>query len=229
MTVDVHALTGAYVLDAVAGPEQRRFERHLADCGSCAREVLELRETAARLALAAAVAPPAHLRPAVLARIGAVHQGRAGSRRRPVPARLATALAAALLVVCGSLGVLAARQHQALAESRQQAAAMTALLRADDARLVHRDLAGGHLTMITSRHRDRVVLLADHLPPAPPGHVYQAWTIDAVFHPAGLLDRPGDGVAVTRLGTATEVGITVEPAGGSTHPTTPPIVTMAVT
>lgn len=227
MTVDVHALTGAYVLDAVSDLEQHRFERHLADCGSCAREVLELRETATRLALATAGTPPAHLRQAVLARIAAVHQGRTGRRRRP--ARPVTAVAAVLLVVCGSLGVLQVRQHRALEETRHEVAAMTAVLRADDARLVRHEMAGGRLTLITSRHEDRMFLLADDLPPAPPGHDYQAWTTGTAFHSAGLLDRPDGDLAATGIGTATGVSITVEPAGGSAQPTTAPIVTMAIT
>lgn len=48
---DVHALTGAYVLDAVSDVEHAEFERHLTRCETCAQEVAELRETATRLAL----------------------------------------------------------------------------------------------------------------------------------------------------------------------------------
>ncbi|MGH3762579.1 RskA family anti-sigma factor, partial [Actinophytocola sp.] len=46
---DVHALTGAYVLDAVSDDERAVVERHLGDCGACRQEVAELRETATRL------------------------------------------------------------------------------------------------------------------------------------------------------------------------------------
>lgn len=78
---DLHTLTGAHVLHATADTERAAFERHLADCVSCAQEVRELRDTAARLGLTTAVAPPPHLRSAVLTRI---HTERQTRRRRPV-------------------------------------------------------------------------------------------------------------------------------------------------
>ena len=46
---DIHALGGAYVLDAVDDLERAAFDRHLADCETCANEVAELRDAAARL------------------------------------------------------------------------------------------------------------------------------------------------------------------------------------
>jgi hypothetical protein len=64
---ELHTLTGSYVLDAVETPERERFERHLRRCPSCLTEVGGLRETAARLAMAAAAQPPAPLREQVLA------------------------------------------------------------------------------------------------------------------------------------------------------------------
>lgn len=224
MTVDVHALTGAYVLDAVTELEHRTFERHLAGCESCAREVAELRETTTRLALAATGTPPAHLRHQVLSRIGGVRQ----YRRRPPMTRLSTTAAAVLLVVCAALGVLGVRQHQTLDAAQHQATAMTTILRADDAQVIRQDVGAGRLTLVLSRSQDRMLLLADDLPPAPPGHTYQAWRIDTMFHPAGLLsivDGHAD-LAMTGIGAATQIGLTVEPAGGSPHPTTPPVATL---
>ena len=64
---DLHVLTGSYVLDALAGPERKSFERHLAHCAACQAEVRGLRETAARLAMAKALRPPPPLRARVLA------------------------------------------------------------------------------------------------------------------------------------------------------------------
>jgi anti-sigma factor RsiW len=58
MSTDIHALTGAYVLDAVSEGERRALENHLARCPSCAQEVRELRETTARLGFAAVAVPP---------------------------------------------------------------------------------------------------------------------------------------------------------------------------
>ena len=60
-------LTGGYALDALSGPEREAFERHLPGCASCQAEVRGLRETAARLALSAAVEPPIRMEQRVLA------------------------------------------------------------------------------------------------------------------------------------------------------------------
>ena len=62
-----HVLTGGYALDALSGPEREAFERHLPGCASCQAEVRGLRETAAQLALSAAVEPPIRMEQRVLA------------------------------------------------------------------------------------------------------------------------------------------------------------------
>ena len=64
---DPHVLTGSYVLDAVSDAEREELERHLQHCPSCEAEVRGLRETAARLALARALTPPARMEQQVLA------------------------------------------------------------------------------------------------------------------------------------------------------------------
>ncbi|MFI0407718.1 anti-sigma factor domain-containing protein [Actinomadura sp. 3N508] len=75
MREDVHALAGAYALDAIDDAEERRlFESHLAGCETCAAELAEFRATATRLGLAVAEAPPPRLRGQVLADIRRVRQ-----------------------------------------------------------------------------------------------------------------------------------------------------------
>jgi hypothetical protein len=64
---DLHVLTGSYALDAVSPDEREEFERHLQTCPTCDAEVRGLRETAARLAMARSVAPPARMEQRVLA------------------------------------------------------------------------------------------------------------------------------------------------------------------
>jgi len=71
---EVHALTGAYVCDALGAEERAAFEEHLAQCEACAQEVAELSETAAVLAMATAQAPPERLYAAVTARIEITRQ-----------------------------------------------------------------------------------------------------------------------------------------------------------
>ena len=62
-----HTLTGAYALDALTRADRARFERHLARCEQCAREVRALAEATAALAAAVAAEPPAELMQRVLA------------------------------------------------------------------------------------------------------------------------------------------------------------------
>jgi len=58
----LHALVGAYFMDAVSAADRAAFERHLPDCEQCREDVRGLREATARLASAAAIRPRAGLR-----------------------------------------------------------------------------------------------------------------------------------------------------------------------
>lgn len=72
--MNLHALTGAYVLDALDPEERVAFEAHLPGCPDCRAEVASLREAATTMAVAEAVAPPPELRDAVRARIARTPQ-----------------------------------------------------------------------------------------------------------------------------------------------------------
>jgi anti-sigma-K factor RskA len=71
---DVHTLAGPYAMDAISAPDRARFDRHLARCEDCAREIASLREATARLATAAAVSPPPALKVRVMAAAAATRQ-----------------------------------------------------------------------------------------------------------------------------------------------------------
>ena len=73
-TRDVHTLAGPYAMDAISPPDRARFDRHLARCEDCAREIASLREATARLAAAAAVSPPPALKARVMAAAAATRQ-----------------------------------------------------------------------------------------------------------------------------------------------------------
>ena len=77
-----HTLAGAYALDAIAGPDRIRFERHLARCQACAAELRELREATARLAGAVAAEPPAGLIERAVAAAARTRQVPTGHRPR---------------------------------------------------------------------------------------------------------------------------------------------------
>ena len=71
---DIHTLAGPYALDAISAPDRAGFERHLAGCTECSREIASLREAAARLATATAVPPPPALKARVMAAAAATRQ-----------------------------------------------------------------------------------------------------------------------------------------------------------
>lgn len=237
MTPDIHALTGAYVLNAVTETERADFERHLAECESCAEEVRELEATATRLGEAAAEKPPAAVKAAVMARIGDVRQlppigDELAVRRKRWSTRILGMAATALLVVSVALGVVTAQSRQELDAGRQQVAAMSALLAADDARLVNGSTPDGLVgTVVVSRKRGEVMLLADKMPAAPEGKTYQVWLIGGEKRSIGLL-TPDNGraalVAASAIQDAVAIGVTVEPAGGSKQPTTEPVMAMTL-
>jgi anti-sigma-K factor RskA len=213
---EMHVLTGSYALDALGPPEAEAFERHLQYCGSCEAEVRGLRETAARLALAKARRPPARLRQRVLAAAYRTRQlpplpsplpVQVRRRwRRPVPA-----LAAACVAVALALGMT-----QLATQHRPDVSVQTA-----------RTSAGGAVTLIVTPAQQDAVLTAARLPLLPGGRVYQVWVIGpAGARSAGFLS--GTALVLTGVRAGERVGVTVEPAGGTSRPTTTLIVLMPV-
>jgi anti-sigma factor RsiW len=252
-SADLHMLAGAYALGALDDEERTEFEAHLATCEACAVEVGEFIATSARLALAAAEPPPAAMRQQVLQRVARVRQDppkvdlpAPRTRRPPSVARRATAFAlAASIAAAVGLGGVAAWQytsaqnaHHQAQQAQAQAAQIAAVLSAPDARTVVgtvgtvRGAGGGaRATVVTSHSQDRAVFLTPGLPTLPTGKTYQLWFDDAgVMRPAGLV-APGatDQTVLLKgtLGPAEGMGITVERASGSLHPTSAPIALMA--
>ena len=235
-TADIHALTGAYALDAVSGAEREAFERHLSECESCTQEVRELRETATRLALAAAEDPPTELKARVLDEIKVVRQEPPQTivtplRRRDrgtLALRLTGMAAAVLLVAAAALGVLVVRQNDQLDQARAQAAEMSEILRAGDAQVLTLDEGEkGKMTVAMSRSENRMLLLTEDLPNPPAGSDFQVWTgHGGTMVSAGFL-TPENGealLAISGFGDADAIGVTLEPDGGSDSPTLPAVM-----
>ncbi|MGO4597195.1 anti-sigma factor [Terrabacter sp. 2RAF25] len=72
MSDDIHALSGAYAVDALDHVERARFERHLAGCSACQAEVESLVAAASELSVLSEASPPASLRAKVLGDIANV-------------------------------------------------------------------------------------------------------------------------------------------------------------
>ncbi|MFF4321161.1 anti-sigma factor domain-containing protein [Streptomyces sp. NPDC001568] len=241
---ELHTLTGAYALDALTGEELRAFTAHLEHCEGCHQEVDEFAATAARLAAAVSLPPPAAIRQVVLERIDGVRQ--LPARTPLVPSvRLTTRLTrrakafvvAASIVAAAGFGGTALWQHQQAEQARTQAQRageqvqdMTAVMAAPDARTIRgRTSTGALASLVTSARLNQAVFLASGLPPAPAGRTYQLWFNDhGTMRPAGLI--PGDGSILMQgdPGQALAVGLTLEPAGGSAQPTTSPLVLLSL-
>lgn len=244
---EVHLLTGAYALDALTADEQADFDKHLAGCPSCAEEVRGLREAAARLAMATAIAPPQEMRARVLAALPNIRQlppagrGRLPGMGRPWTRRVSAARAgvtAGVLALAAALVFMIVTQVSTSNQLHQQQAAnraLAAVLSAPDAHVVSGTVnTAGTLTAVVSPEQREAVITSAHLPSLAGDQVYQLWVITAAgtARSAGLLSIAVSGTSAPVLADGVvpgdTLGVTVEPAGGTAQPTTKPIVLVPV-
>jgi hypothetical protein len=144
------------------------------------------------------------------------------ARRLGTPARWLIGVAAAALL---ALAVV----WQPWQQSSTPLDATQRVLAAADAQRFVKTLDGARATIVRSPSLGKAVIVADNMPAAPAGHVYEVWLQhkDGTMVKAGLMPEGSqkqvslvlDGDAAQAVGA----GITVEPAGGSDRPTTAPI------
>jgi anti-sigma-K factor RskA len=197
--MDPHDLTAAYALDALDADEAEAYERHLSRCEECREQLAELTETSAALAYATvAPPPPPRLRAGILETAAAERSNVVPLvRRSPWVARGLAIAAAAVACVAVGLGV-------SLSQSSKPQRSWT----------------------VSVGPTGQATLSVSGLAAAPSGKTYEAWIIPAgkAPQPAGLF--PGSMSAVRLSGTVPKnavVAVTVEPAGGSSAPTSTPI------
>jgi anti-sigma-K factor RskA len=231
---DIHHLTGAYVADALPPQEELLFERHLEECSLCAAEVRELRETTARLALAAAQQPPPGLRQQVLAEIGSVRQqpppvvSLPGQRRARATWLVRVAAAIVALAIIAALGTVILRQQDRIDRLQASNTEITEVISAPDAQMAVAKTGGASGLVVFSRERNAAVFSSSGLADLPSDRVYQLWAIGPSGATSeGLLDysngRTEPAVAQSLAG-AESLGVTAEPAGGSAAPTSDPVL-----
>jgi anti-sigma-K factor RskA len=238
---------GAYALGALAEPEKSEFEALMAGSEQLRAEVTELMDTAVELGLSVApVDPSPAMRARILDAVATTPQLeplettdheiarretpaelKARSRWRTPLARLGAVAAAVALIVGLGFTIRFGVQAQADMATASQVNEIQA---ADDYQRESVDIAGGGTaTLVWSVALQRSALIVDGLTGLPAGSTYELWYIDATgATPAGTFDVGDDGrrtvVLAGDMGLGDTIGVTVEPAGGSTTPSTDPVI-----
>lgn len=229
---------GSYVLCALPDDERATFAEHLQSCAVCRSEVEQLQVVADQLPMAAPqMRPPPELRDrimriveseAALLRATGPETDRGEAKRLPLRDRVrwpswqvspayAAALASCLLLVGVGAGVL-------LNNDGGPGPVRT---------LAVQEGPAGSQASVTVQD-DHATLRVRNMPAAPSGRVYQVWLKrDGALEPThSLFTVRSDGRAEIRVAEtvrgADAILVTVEPSGGSTVPTGPPLMTMTL-
>lgn len=251
---DAHLLSGAYALDAVTPEEAALVEAAMAESEDLHSEVVGLADTAVALGLSLPpMAPPARLRASILDAIESLPQESSEDaplsipslpeapeefqpvvvatmptgghvpprrrRRRRAMVLLVSAVTAIALFAGGGLVTRSLFQNQM---------EFTQISTASDVQSSTAGVAGGGTATVywsKAEHRTAVVLTGVE---APSDKVLQLWSVrgDTVTS-AGLYEPQGGEHYVLLSGTPNAketLAVSIEPAGGSTQPTTKPIV-----
>ena len=211
----IHELAAAYALDALDESERREFEDHLAGCEQCREELEGLRDAAAALAyVPEGPAPPPALRDRVLKR---VHEDR---QANVVPLRRRAALpaVATFAVVAAAAAIVLAVWASSLSSSLDRKSAIARVLGDPAAAHMH---VGPSSQVVVGRNGEAVVV--SKLDRAPAGKTYELWVIDrSGARPAGLFPAGSSSpvLLARRVQKGSQVGVSIEPSGGSKRPTT---------
>ena len=209
-----------YVLGALTDAEHETFRAHLQGCASCRQEVAELQSVASALPAAVPQRPaPAELKDRVMRTVNA----EAGLRRGPeeVVQRPRGAWSwPSWRMALGAAAVFAAGLVVALA--LPGGGAGTRLIRA---RVSYPRASA--LLRVSGSNAD--LQIAD-MPQSPPGQIYELWVkraggpqpTDALFTVSSA-GRASVGVP-GGVGGVTAVMVTAEPRGGTSVPTTSPVI-----
>lgn len=247
---DIHALSGAYTLDAVDDVERARFQAHMARCSQCRDEVASLRATATEMTGITLSTPQATLRASVLRAISSVRplpplvipeqeapSQPAGSAATPLASasieseraersyrgrRWLSGAAAAVVLATGAL----VWHPWSTGTSSVQLTATQQVLQARDVQRFEAKVGGATATIVRSTSLRKAVIVTTNMPTTAQGKVYELWLqqgktmVKAGLMPAG----PSNTVLLQGdAAAATGVGITIEPTGGSETPTLPPV------
>jgi anti-sigma-K factor RskA len=221
----------AYVLGALAEDELRRYGAHMQGCAQCRGEVAELQVVVDELPMSVpAVAAPEGLRERILANVRSeaellnaaghaadkpIKSARPWYRRNDFMLGAGAAGLAALVAVLIAVG---SSPHAKITVTPGKGVGI--------ARSAEVSLKQGN---------GRAELIVAHMPPPSLGRIYEVWLV----HDSGAPKPTNALFSVTSGGSGAvgvpnslhgvkEVLVTSEPAGGSRHPTRPPVIAVSL-
>jgi anti-sigma-K factor RskA len=236
-----------YALGALPPAERTALEKHLSECPDCRRELQQLRGGTALLALSVSQQmPPARARQGLMSAIAAESHRTRAPKARAWRMWIPSMTAVALAVVAVVLWRQDANLHRQMANleenySRQQEQLRTAnevLATLTDPAAARFTLSAANIPprpqgkAIYARDRGGLIFLASHMPALPSQKAYELWLIPASGAPipAGVFKPDANGSATVINPPlpgnveAKTFAVTVEPEGGSSAPTSQPIM-----
>ncbi|HET8673081.1 MAG TPA: anti-sigma factor [Thermoleophilaceae bacterium] len=220
---------GAYLLGALPELEAEVFEKHVASCADCRRELEQLRLAAEALPRAVEpVIPPPELKESIMRTVWA----EAEERREATPKRrwslerlprlspaLAAAAAACVLAIGIGIGVGVANLGGGSSKT------LTALVD-------HTRAPSANASLYVPGSKKGAILNVQGVPNPGPGKVYEVWVQrDGTMQPAGALFSVSSGGSGSAgipgsLKGVQAVAVTAERDGGAAKPTQMPLLTV---
>jgi|DewCreStandDraft_2_1066082.scaffolds.fasta_scaffold00117_90 anti-sigma-K factor RskA len=216
---EIEELAGAFALGALPPDQMQQVRQHLQTC-LAHPDLAELQQAASALLWAAPeMEPPPALRRRILA--AARQQARPSLQTRGIgrwlpalgPYRLAAALAMLALALLG--------WNLSLLLGGSQGGGQAVVYQVES--------GGAHGRLVYMPHDKMAVLVLEGLPSLPADKTYQVWAIRGSQRVSmGLLQvsgpQPVSASMAMDISTVDAVAITIEPAGGSPSPTSPPVL-----
>ena len=147
--------------------------------------------------------------------------------------RLIGAVAAASVAAAVGLGVTQVSTQHQLDSAQATSAAIAKVLDAPDARIeATSGTAGGAVTVVVSALQREAVVTTRGMPSLSSSRVYQVWVMSSSgARSVGLLSSTAHigELLASGVQSGDQIGITVEPSGGSSRPTITPVATVPVT
>jgi anti-sigma-K factor RskA len=215
----------AFALGVLTANEASVVAEHIRTCEECRNEYALLRPAVTAVAYSAEI-PESQDRSSILLKARLMKQVRSEGGGKTHRSVWPVYVAAACLVVAILTGLMNLSLFRGLQNERARATAYAqtiADLSAPDAKRY----AFGNGVVLT--RGDHLYIALPDLPAPPSGKVYQAWTLphgSATMAPSITFEPNGNETVIRLPQSAADVGVvavSVEPAGGSKHPTTKPI------